>query len=153
MAVNRRHDIPIIILFVLCVVGFGSFRYEDRLREGMPREFFDSSQFPANQRAAEEKLAQAYWACAVSQIQWKYGYAHRLPNDPPEEFAVTTAAAGPAANDAAARQRYWRRLRLIWDASAIWERHYSVSPQVFKQSAESAGQWLQDLMRRITGHS
>ena len=153
MAVNRRHDIPIIILFVLCVVGFGSFRYEDRLRDSEPREFFDASQFPANQRAAEEKLAQAYWACAVSQIQWKYGYAHRLPDDPPEEFAVTTDAAGAAAKDGAARLRYWRRLRLIWDASAIWERHYSISPLVFKQSAESAGQWLQDLMRRITGHS
>ena len=151
MIVNRKHDILIIILFVLCVVAFGSFRTDYRLKEAMPTEFFDGSRLPEKQRASEEKLARAYWACAEAQIQWKYGYAHRLPNDPPEEFAVTTAIAGPAAKDAAARNHYWQRLRVIWDTSGIWERSYEFNPLVFKQSTENAGQWLERLMRRIIG--
>jgi hypothetical protein len=152
MTVHRRHDIPAIVVFVLCVVAYGSFRTDYRLRERMPTEFFNTSQVPAKVRDSEEKIARAYWACAVSQIQWKYGYAHRLPSDPPEEFVVTAEAVGPVAKDPVLRSRYWQRLRAIWDASGIWERKYELNPLVFKQSAESAGLWLERLMRRITGY-
>ncbi|HSY90336.1 MAG TPA: hypothetical protein VK812_03130 [Candidatus Binatus sp.] len=152
MTVHRRHDIPVILAFVLCVVAFGSFRSDYRLRANMPTEFFDAAQLPANKRASEEKIARGYWTCAVTQIQWKYGYAHRLPFDPPEEFALA-ADAGPGTKDSAARLHYWQRLRVIWDTSGIWEHQYEFNPLVFKQSVESAGQWLENLMRRITGYS
>ena len=36
MTLHRRHDIPAIVVFVLCVVVYGSFRTDYRLRERMP---------------------------------------------------------------------------------------------------------------------
>jgi hypothetical protein len=151
MAVHRRHDILAIVIVVLCVVAYAAFRTDLRLREQMPTEFFDGAHLPPPQRASEEKIARAYWKCAVTQIQWKYGYAHRLPDEPPDEFSVTAEEAGAAAGNSALRSRYWQRLRVIWDATDIWQEHYEWSPIVFKESLQSAGDWLERLMRRVTG--
>ena len=72
MAVHRKHDIMAIVALVLCIVAYASFRSEFRLRAQMPAEFFDASRVPANKRISEEKIARAYWKCAVTQVQWKY---------------------------------------------------------------------------------
>jgi hypothetical protein len=151
MAVHRKHDIVAIVVVVLCVLAYASFRSEFRLREQMPVEFFDVSQVPKGRQAAEEKAARAYWKCAVSQIQWKYGYAHRLPDEPPEEFAVTVEDAGDTA--AALRSHYWIRLRVIWNDSRIWQDKYVWSPISLKESMQSAGQWLERHMQSIVGYS
>src|ERR1700757_1407192 len=94
MAVNRRYDVMAIMLLAICVAGYASIRSEFRLRTTMPLEFFDASTVPHRISASEEKIARAYWNCAVTQIQWRYGYAHRLPEEPPDEFAVTREQAG-----------------------------------------------------------
>ncbi len=153
MAVHRKHDIVGIIVVVLCVLAYASFRSEFRLRERMPASFFDASHVPKERMAAEEKAARAYWKCAVEQIQWKYGYAHRLPDEPPEEFAVTVEDAGATAHDAALRSRYWIRLRALWNESGIWHEKYEWSPISLKESLQSAGQWLERHMRSISGYS
>jgi hypothetical protein len=153
MAVHRKHDIVAIVVVVLCVLAYASFRSEFRLREQMPVEFFDVSQVPKGRQAAEEKAARAYWKCALSQIQWKYGYAHRLPDQPPEEFAVTVEDAGADTHDAALRSHYWIRLRAIWNDSRIWQDKYEWSPISLKESLQSAGQWLERHMRSIVGYS
>ena len=154
MAVHRRYDILAIVILVLCVVAYASFRSDFRLCEQMPAQFFDGSQLPPNQRASEEKVARAYWKCAVAQVRWKYGYAHRLPVDPPDEFAVNSGeAGGAAAHDSAVRNRYWQKLRAIWHASSIWQEKYEWNPITLKNSMQSAGEWLERLMRRITGYS
>jgi hypothetical protein len=149
--VHRRHDILAIVIIVLCVVGYASFRTEFRLREKMPAEFYDSSRAPAGKRASEEKIARAYWKAAVTQVQWKYGYAHRLPDDPPDEFAVTSEEVGPAAQDSALRARYWQKLRDVWGISGVWQEEYKLNTIVLRQSFRSAGQWLESTMRRVTG--
>jgi len=151
MAVHRKHDIVAIVAVVLCVLAYASFRTEFRLREQMPAEFSDSSHVPKNRHASEEKIARAYWKCAVTQIQWKYGYAHRLPDEPPQEFAVTVEDAGATAHDAVLRAHYWTRLRVIWNESEIWQEKYTWSPISLKESLQSAGQWLELHMRRIVG--
>ena len=91
MARRRKYDIVIVIALVLLGIAYGSFSSEFRLRPDMPVEFFDGSRLPPAKRAAEEKIAAAYWACAVKQVQWKYGYASRLPDAPPPEFSVSSS--------------------------------------------------------------
>jgi hypothetical protein len=151
MAVHRKHDIMAIVAIVLCIVAYASFRSEFRLRVQMPAEFFDASRVPAKKRGSEEKIARAYWKCAVTQVQWKYGYAHRLPDDPPDEFQVTTEEAGAAAHDSAVRARYWQKLRDVWGISSVWQQQYQWNTVVLRQSLQSAGQWLESTMRRIMG--
>ena len=153
MAVHRRYDIIAIVAVVLCIAAYASFRSEFRLRSGMPIEFFDSSNVRPERRATEDKIARAYWKCAVTQIQWKYGYAHRLPDDPPVEFAVTTAEAGGAANDSAVRSRYWQKLRATWGISGVWQEQYEWNTISLRDSMQSAGEWLERHMRRIVGYS
>jgi hypothetical protein len=152
MAVHRKLDIVAIVAVVLCVLAYAAFRTEFRLREQMPAEFFDASQVPKNKQASEEKIARAYWKCAVTQTQWKYGYAHRLPEEPPAEFAVTVEDAGAAAHDPVLRTHYWTRLRIVWNESEIWQEKYTWSPISLKDSLQSAGQWLELHMRRIVGN-
>jgi hypothetical protein len=151
MAVQRRYDIIAIVVFVILVALYASIRSEFRLRAEMPVEFFNASRIPAEKRAAEEKIAEAYWKCAVTQIQWQYGYAHRLPDEPPAEFSVTTAEAGSTAKDSAVRGRYWQKLRAVWGISTVWHQQYEWNTISLTQSLQSAGQWLETHMRRIVG--
>jgi hypothetical protein len=153
MAVQRRYDIIAIVVVVILIALYASIRSEFRLREAMPVEFFDASRVPAEKRAAEQKVAEAYWKCAVTQIQWRYGYAHRLPEEPPAEFSVTAAEAGSAAQDSAARARYWQKLRGVWGVSTVWHQQYEWNTISLTQSLQSAGQWLESHMRRIVGNS
>jgi len=150
--VHRRYDIIAIIALVILVVLYASLRSEYRLTATMPVEFFDASRMPAEKRAAEKRIAEAYWKCAVSQIQWRYGYAHRLPDEPPAEFSVTASEAGSAANDSAIRTRYWQKLRGVWDVSTVWHKQYEWNTISLTQSLQSAGQWLESHMRRIVGY-
>jgi hypothetical protein len=139
MAVTRKHDVLVIILLVLAAIAYGSFRSELRLRSDMPIEFFDSSRLPRAERAAEEKIAKAYWSCAVKQVQWKYGYAQRLPDEPPPEFSVSASDLGPVASDEAVRRHYWQQLRATWNVSNAWKTEYDWNSISFQQSLRSAG--------------
>ena len=149
--VHRKFDILAIIALVILVALYASVRSVYRLRAAMPTEFFDASRIPAEKRAAEERIAEAYWKCAVTQIQWQYGYAHRLPDEPPAEFSVTAAEAGSAAQDSAVRARYWQKLRGVWGVSTVWHQQYEWNTISMTQSLQSAGQWLESYMRRIVG--
>jgi hypothetical protein len=151
MAVQRRYDIIAIVVFVILVGLYASIRSEFRLRSTMPVEFFDASRVPAEKRTAEARIAEAYWKCAVTQIQWQYGYAHRLPDEPPAGFSVTAAEAGSAAQDSAVRARYWQKLRAVWSISTVWHQQYEWNTISLTQSLQSAGQWLETHMRRIVG--
>ena len=152
MAARRKHDVTVIVALVLAVIAYGSFRSEFRLRSDMPIEFFDSSRLPQAKRAAEEKIAKAYWSCAVKQVQWKYGYAQLLPDEPPLEFSVSTSEIGPVARDEAVRRRYWQQLRATWNVSGAWKTEYDWNSISFRQSLRSAGDWWGHLTRNLMGH-
>lgn len=151
MAVRRKHDIVVIVALVLAVVGYASFRSEFRLRPDMPREFFDGSRLPPAKRAPEQKVAAAYWACAVKQVQWKYGYASRLPDDPPPEFSVASSEIGPVAKDEDIRRQYWLKLRATWHVSSAWNTQYRFSSIFFQQSLRAAGDWWRGVLRSLMG--
>jgi hypothetical protein len=152
MAVRRKYDVVIIVAIVLAAIAYGSYRSEFRLQSEMPGEFFDGSHLPSAKRASEEKIAAAYWSCAIKQIQWKYGYAARLPEEPPSEFAVSASEVGPAANDDAIRRHYWLKLRATWNVSSAWKTEYEWSSISFRQSLRSAGDWWGQLTRNMMGH-
>jgi hypothetical protein len=152
VVVHRRHDVLLIIALVLAVIAYGSFRSEFRLRSDMPIEFFDGSHFPHAKRAAEEKIAKAYWSCAVKQVQWKYGYAQRLPEEPPPEFSISASEIGPVARDEAVRRHYWQQLRATWDVSNAWKTEYEWDTISFRQSLRSAGEYWGRLTRNLMGH-
>jgi hypothetical protein len=141
MAVRRKLDIIVVIGLVLSVVAYGASRSQFRLRPDMPVEFFDGSRLPPVKRALEEKIARAYWNCAVKQVQWKYGYASRLPDDPPPEFSISASEIGPVAKDEAVRRRYWQQLRANWNISNAWESQFEWSSVSFRQSLREAMEW------------
>jgi hypothetical protein len=149
MAGSRKHEIAIIAALVILVVAYASLRSELRLRSDMPGEFFDRSRFP--RPASEEKIAKAYWECAVKQVQWKYGYAYRLPDEPPAEFSVSVSELGPVAKDDTVRRYYWQRLRATWNVSSAWQTQYEWSSVSFRQSLRSSGDWWKDLVQTVVG--
>lgn len=153
MGGHRKHEIAAIIILVSGVIAYASFRSESRLRADMPVEFFDPARVPEQRRNTEVLIARAYWDCAMKLIQWKYGYAHRLPEQPPAEFSIAAMRAGRVVNDAAEREFYWRRLRSVWGNSAAWEKKYEWSTIALTDSLRSAGQWLDIHMRRIVRYS
>lgn len=93
-----------------------------RLKANPPAAFFDDNPaWSASQRARETQLARLYWRAAVTQIQPKYAFGSTLPENAPDEFAVPEIE--PAGSvDAAARARYWEKLRTVWPQPASWER-------------------------------
>jgi hypothetical protein len=151
MALRRKYDIVIIVSFALAALAYASFSSEFRLQADMPVEFFDGSHLPPAKHAWEEKIAKAYWDCAVKQVQWKYGYASRLPDDPPPEFGVSSSDVGPVAKDEAVRRHYWLQLRATWHVSAAWKTEYLWSSVSFRQSLRSAGDWWSKQVRDIFG--
>lgn len=152
MAIRRKYDIVIIVALVLAAFAYAAFSPELRLQSNMPLEFFDATKVPAAKRAAEQKIAEAYWNSAVTQVQWKYGYASRLPDDPPPEFSIIRGNASPVAKDEAVRRHYWEQLRATWPVSSAWKNEYVWSSVSFRQSLRSAGAWWAELTRGMWGH-
>jgi hypothetical protein len=149
--VRRKYDIPAIVGLVLVLVSIASFRSEFRLRSEMPVEFFDRKHMEAKRLASEERVARAYWNCAVEQVQWKYGYAHRLPDDPPAEFALSAAILGPIANDQLIRHYYWRKLQATWIVTSMWKSQWRFSFVAFRQSLRTSGDSWKEFVRSTVG--
>jgi hypothetical protein len=130
-----------LIIFVVLLVAAGLFAMQSvspiyRLRPVMPPEFVDApSSWPAEKRAAEEKLARAYWDCAVNEIQWRYGYGYRLPQDPPSDFVITSL--GEASADPVIRARYWLMLQRVWYVPDNWTKSYRWDTRWFTDWVES----------------
>jgi hypothetical protein len=110
-----RFAIP---LLAVGVVLYMSYRPKFRLRFDMPPSFVDTALPSASQKDVSEKIAKAYWDCAVTQIQWKYSRAY-LPPNPPPEFKVS-ADVTPTAGDPTERDRYWQKLQEVWYLPSSW---------------------------------
>jgi hypothetical protein len=131
---NRVIDKLLIIAFPAALFVYASTRPVTRLSPDMPRSFVDVPRHAsAQERRGEERIAQAYWNCVATLIQWRYTYGSPLPGDPPDDFQIgaLTGATPKAAQDS--RIRYWRRLQRIWD-----------TPQAWTTSREWSTLWLTD---------
>jgi len=151
LATRGKHDIAFIVAIVLCALIFASLRTEFRLKSDMPVLFFDPSHLPPAKRAAEETIARAYWNCAVNEIQWRYAYGSRLPEEPPREFVISVQQAGAAARDDAMRHLAWQSLRQVWNDSDVWNTHYELSFVSLRTAFHSAGDWWENTFRHIIG--
>jgi hypothetical protein len=112
----------LILLAVPTVLfAYASSRPVARLRPEMPASFVDPRRHAnARQRAQEKRVAQAYWDCAVTLMQWQYTYGSPLPNEPPDDFQVDTADAISWQAPPDSRLRYWRRLQKLWNSTDAW---------------------------------
>src|SRR5207247_11272960 len=85
--IRQKFDKALVLLIL--VVGFCllSYRPISRITPEMPKEFLDISSIGnTRQRIAEERLANAYWDCVVTNIQWEYHYGFSLPHAPPKDL-------------------------------------------------------------------
>jgi hypothetical protein len=124
MFIRRKVDWLVVVVLVAGAFLYISYRPRFRLQTGMPPEFMDESfSDPPQKRGLEEKVARAYWGCLVNDIQWKYGYGHSLPQDPPSEFTFATQGVGDPEN-AATRVRYWRKAQQVWYLPSAWSKDY-----------------------------
>ena len=117
--------LAVVVLILVGLIAEASFSPIYRLRANMPPEFVDAPATSSpEKRAAEEKIARAYWDCAVGQVQWRYGYGYRLPHDPPNDFIVASEDLGPMADDAVTRVRYWSKVQNAWYVPDNWTKTY-----------------------------
>ena len=124
MFLKRKSDKFVVVLLAGGLFCYLSYRPKFRISAQMPVEFLDTSHaMTKTQRAAEEKLATAYWACVVNSIQWKYTYGNRLPAVPPPEFSIT-GGDPVAASNGSGRERYWEKVQQVWNIPSIWTKQY-----------------------------
>jgi hypothetical protein len=130
----------------LLVLAGGLFTFESlkatfRLRPEMPREFVDAKG-ALTQRSEEERIARAYWDCAMLRVQWKFARWQHLPEEPPREFVIASPNLGGPALDASSRIRYWRRLQSVWYMPSSWHKTYEWDFNWLTDWIEPTQKWL-----------
>lgn len=152
MLYNRRADRILIIALPAALFVYASTRPVLRLQGTMPAQFADiRPSVSAAQRAEEERIAGAYWNCAVTLMQWRYTYGSPLPEDPPDDFQIDAADAVFQRDAASSRLLYWQRLRRVWtlpqawEASREWSTHWLTQP--VSNGAEGIREYFRDLIR------
>jgi hypothetical protein len=138
---RRRGDKLLIPIILLVVFIASSYRAKYHLRNEMPGAFFQEDR-KSKTPSLDEKIAGAYWERALMEVQWKYGYSHSLPPDPPAEFQIDAAGLGPGGADPAARMLYWHRLQQIWYSPETWKKEYGWDLTWLGDPLTSAAEWI-----------
>jgi hypothetical protein len=150
--IKRSFDKLLVVLAVAVVFCLLSYRPRSHISAQMPPEFLDASTVASTrQRVAEERLAKAYWDCVVNNIQWKYSYGSRLPQDPPPEF-ILTRADFVAGSEPSTRARYWRKLQQLWYMPNTWKKQYEWDTTwtiSWMDQVKSVGSWLYSRLSAI----
>jgi hypothetical protein len=147
---RQEYDKVLIVVVVVGLFLYASLQPSFQMRADMPSEFVDApSSQSTEKRAAEEKIARAYWDCSITVIQGKYSHGHPLPLNPPDDFRVTRQDLGEDAADPAARARYWRRLQEVWYLPSTWRKVYEWDLSWMANPVKAAGEWLQDRFRKL----
>jgi hypothetical protein len=154
MFINRNFDKLAVVLLLIGVFVYASINPVHRLQTDMPKAFSDSpASWPAGKRAEDAKVAQAYWDCVISTIQWKYGFGNQLPQDPPPEFSVSEAQLGGVAVDPVARARFWGKLKEVWYLSSTWKDGYEWDSSWVSRWPSTAAKAIHDFVGKIGGGS
>jgi hypothetical protein len=150
MLVNRKFD-ALVVVIVMSLIGYTTLQPQYRLRADPPPEFMrEAHSTPPETRGTEERIARAYWKCAVSDIQWRYGYAHRLPLSPPAEFTISNQEFGRAASDSDIRARYWSKLQEVWYMRTVWSKEYGWNFRSLTETFEAASRWFEEQVTRFS---
>ncbi len=118
--------IAVVTLVLGGVFVYKSFSLVMMLRPDPPAEFLvPDPNWSAKERAAEERLARAYWETARRLSRSVHAFGTRLPSEPPAAFSVDPSEYPNVAEPAsAARARYWRNLHKVWNDPRAWKRTY-----------------------------
>jgi hypothetical protein len=148
MVIRRKFDRIVIVAIGVGIFVFASTRPTLRLQSEMPLEFVDAPQsWPIEKREMEKKVASAYWNCAVTVIQWEYGFGSPLPLDPPQGFRTTAPDQRESAIDPEARLRYWHKLQQFWGLPNYWRKDYGWNLRWLTDPLKSARGWLRDQLK------
>ena len=148
-AVAPRPLIWILAIVIMATIALTFFAYFStqsvmRLRADPPAEFVDPNSNPDHQDV-EEQLARAYWNSTVRDVQRTYKFRTILPEQPPPEFQIQpqdTIDVRSKINLDASRDRYWQRLRKVWDNPQVWEESFEWNPDWIVSPLKSLGQTL-----------
>jgi len=151
MFVGRHFTAICLFIITAGLFAFASVKPTYRLRPEMPSDFVDK-QTTATQRPAEERVARAYWDSVMLNVQWKYAYGQRLPQEPPREFAIPAAQFGGAAQDAV-RLRYWRQLQNVWFTPASWHQTYEWDFNWLTDWIDPTQRWLNNHVPGLNNNS
>jgi hypothetical protein len=131
---HRRIDRFLLLMIPAAFFVYQSTRPLMRLQADVPTQFLDAIPGArSNHRAAEERVARAYWNCAVTFVQWRHTYGSPLPQDPTDDFRIDAKTYGADAASEASRLHYWNKLREAWLLPASW-----------RQSREWSTAWVID---------
>jgi hypothetical protein len=148
MFIPRKTDFLILPILFGFILFASSYHGKFHLRPEMPAGFYQQDR-SSRRPSLDEKIAWAYWETAVMDVQWKYGYAHPLPPDPPEDFQIDAKALGPTASDPATRMLYWHRLQQVWYLPETWSEDYGWDLGWLSAPVISAGNWVKDEAGRL----
>jgi hypothetical protein len=133
--------IPIIIGVVLIA---SSYKGKYHLKTEMPAVFSEDD-LASKKSSLDQKIADAYWRSARTEVQWRYPYASPLPPDPPAVFQVDERTLGEAASDPATRLFYWHRLQKVWYSPEIWQKEYGWDFSWIGDPLAAGGSWLKNI--------
>lgn len=148
-----RHNTDKIVICIVVLIFLVAVGYQPayRLNSKMPSGFFPDDNHSARS-SVDSKIAWAYWETAQMDIQWKWGYAHSLPADPPEEFRIDAPALGPAGSDPAVRLMYWRRLQQVWPLADTWKKEYGWRLDWLSHPLAAIVGWIKNTAERTFGY-
>jgi hypothetical protein len=114
----------------------------------MPKGFADAPKgASAADRAAEYRIANAYWECAVTFVQFEYSYGSMLPDAVPDDFRIDPtygAGAGPEA-----RLHYWEQFRRMWLKPEAWRRDRGWNTMWLTQPLENGWEAFRAYMNHL----
>ena len=133
-------------LFVLVLIGlfvYRSTRPVMRLSAEPPPSFYAHNRGWDQQQIQKERLlARAYWNVAVVRIQTYYSPYRPLPAQPPPQFQISDAADTVESGVIAARNRYWYKLRDVWNERDTWVVSYGWNTGWVENALKSLPQYL-----------
>ena len=152
MFLGKHFKTIALIAIASTLFTFASIKETFRLNAEMPPQFLDTG-MSSTQRSTEERIAKAYWDCAMLRIQGKYVHEQHLPEEPPSEFTIALPDLGQDTPDPSSRIRYWRKLRSVWYAPESWHKTYEWDFNWVMEWTETTQRWLNNHVPGLNNNS
>jgi len=148
-----------LLLLPVGVIGFLSHRpVMMRLKPELPPGFVEvREEWNAEQRAAEERTARAYWQLALGIVQSQYAYGTNPPEDPVPEFKLGEREFPEGSSEAspAMRAKYWKRVREAWPLPQAWQQQHEWTlawfPEMMTRVAMATSRFFSSIWDRLSG--
>lgn len=147
---RQKGDWLLVVLIAFALFLYASYQPRLRLSPQMPAEFVEEGADPSK-KAVEQKIARVYWSCLVGDVQWRYGFGHTLPADPPLEFNLGMQGKSSVTEDQATRMRYWRQAQRIWYVRSAWQKDYEWDFTWTTNWLQNATDWVQRVFQHMGG--